>query len=115
MNAHKRTRAAADVAGALLLVAISAGPAQAHDALQFTVQSPVVTSAAVPTASAASSAPASTTTNATVSAPANTVADRVPPPDDSNALLAAGAGALILAIIGTLAYLARRREQTGTR
>lgn len=205
MNSHKRTRprVAAAFAGALLLAAIGAGPAQAHDALQstsperdttvttapekvtvtlsqpptdsdslnlsvitvtdstgttrsdgkvtvagatistnvapgnngpykvlwrtvssdghpiegnftFTVQDPAVTSAAaVPPASATASAPQSLTPTATGSAPANTVPDRVPPPDDSNALLAAGVGALVLAIIGGLVYLSRRKERTG--
>lgn len=76
----------------------------------FTVEDPAAGAATGP-ATATATAPA--TASATASAPANTVPDRVPPPDDSNALLAVGIGAIVLAVIGGLVYLSRRKERTG--
>lgn len=74
----------------------------------FTVQDP----AAVPPASSTATVPPSDTLSATQSAAANTV-PKAPGPDDSNALLTVGIGAVILAVLGGIIYLARRRERTG--
>ena len=75
----------------------------------FTVQD----TSAVPPASSTATAPPSATPSATQSAAANTV-PKAPGPDDSNALLTVGIGAVILAVLGGIIYLARRRERTGT-
>ncbi|QDG61689.1 copper resistance CopC family protein [Pseudarthrobacter sp. NIBRBAC000502771] len=79
----------------------------------FTVQDPgAETPAAAPATTA--SVPPSAAPSATQSAAATTV-PMAPRPDDSNALLVVGIGAVILAILGGILYLARRRrEPTGT-
>lgn len=77
----------------------------------FTVEDPAATGPA--TAAASAPATASATPSATASSPATTVPNRVPPPDDSNALLIVGIGAIIIAVIGGLVYLSRRKERSG--
>lgn len=75
----------------------------------FTVQDP----AAVPAASTTVSASPSATPSPTQSAAANTMPP-APRPDDSNGPLVAGIGAAIIAVLGGIPYLARRRrERTG--
>ena len=74
----------------------------------FTVQDP----SAVPPASSPATAPPSATPSETQSAAANTM-PKAPGPDDSNALLTVGIGAVILAVLGGIIYLARRKERRG--
>ncbi|MEQ7734893.1 hypothetical protein, partial [Escherichia coli] len=75
----------------------------------FNVQDP----AAVPTASPTASVSPSATPLPTQSAAANTM-PAAPRPDDSNGPLVAGIGAAIIAVLGTILYLAgRRRERPG--
>lgn len=80
----------------------------------FTVEDPAVGAATGPaTAAASAPATASAAPSATASSPATTVPNRVPPPNDSNALLMVGIGAIVLVVIGGLVYLSRRKERSG--
>lgn len=79
----------------------------------FTVQDPAAVTPAAPPASTTESVPPSAAPSPTQSAAANTV-PKAPRPDDSNGPLVVGIGAVIIAILGGILYLARRRrEQTG--
>ncbi|QOD02004.1 copper resistance CopC family protein [Pseudarthrobacter sp. BIM B-2242] len=72
----------------------------------FTVQDP----AAVPTASPAAPVSESVTASPTPSAAANAM-PQAPRPDDSNGPLVTGIGAAIIAVLGGILYLARRRRE----
>ena len=72
----------------------------------FTVQDP----AAVPTASPAAPVSESVTASPTPSAAAN-ARPQAPRPDDSNGPLVTGIGAAIIAVLGGILYLARRRRE----
>ncbi|MCP2049300.1 hypothetical protein [Paenarthrobacter histidinolovorans] len=112
-----RTRLA--LGAAVLVLAVAAGPAQAHNALEatvpaketttVTVQTPAQTGSATPSPAPDASQPSSTPAPATSTTP-----EQVKPNDD-NAPMAVGIAAAILVVAAAVLFIAQKRRDKNTR